>query len=93
MMLRRISSAGVATTLRPLRRAPLSSLSFPTDAAVDDDTVSVTFIDYMGGRHERRARVGQTLVDVCRMYNMDLLEDDSVHQVSQRSFSLYRERD
>ena len=58
----------------------MSTLSFQTDPDVTDEAVRVTFIDFEGGRHERVGRVGQTLVDVCRMYDMDLLEDDSVNQ-------------
>ena len=79
MLLWRKSAVSLARRTRP--RKALSTLSFPTDQGVDDDFVRVTFIDYLGGRHERRGRVGQTLVDVCRAHGMDLLEDDSVNQV------------
>jgi hypothetical protein len=78
MLLWRKSAVSLARRTRP--RKALSTLSFPTDQGVDDDFVRVTFIDYLGGRHERRGRVGQTLVDVCRAHGMDLLEDDSVNQ-------------
>ena len=79
MMLLRKSAVSLARRTRP--RKALSTLSFPTDQGVEDESVRVTFIDYLGARHERRGRVGQTLVDVCRTHGMDLLEDDSVNQV------------
>eukprot|EP00946_MAST-07B_sp_MAST-7B-sp1_P004064 g4064.t1 len=78
MMLRPV--LGLGRRVRAVRARTLSTLSFPTDASAESDSVRVTFIDYLGARHERSGRVGQTLVDVCRMHNMDLLEDDSVHQ-------------
>ena len=61
--------------------------SFGTDAAMYDTvntevaatSVKVTFVDYLGTRVTKHGHVGQTLVDVCRMYNMDLLECDTVH--------------
>ena len=61
--------------------------SFGTDAAMYDTvntevaaaSVKVTFVDYLGQRHTKHGHVGQTLVDVCRMYDMDLLECDTVH--------------
>ena len=36
-------------------------------------------MDYLGTRTTKHGHVGQTLVDVCRMYGMDLLECDTVH--------------
>ena len=61
--------------------------SFGTDAAMYDNvntealasSVKVTFVDYLGSRVTKQGHVGQTLVDVCRMYDMDLLECDTFH--------------
>ena len=56
---------------------------FHTDPTVTDDSVTITLIDYLGQRHLVKGRVGQTLVDLCRMHDMDLLEDDSIDQGGQ----------
>ena len=45
-----------------------SAPAFYTDATVLDEAVRVTFIDYMGGRHEVLGRAGQTLVQVAAMH-------------------------
>ena len=71
-----------------LRRAFTSSATvqnvvFHTDPSVQDESVNVTLIDYLGQRHSVKGRVGQTLVDLCRMHEMDLLEDDSISQGGQ----------
>ena len=62
------------------RSAMSQNVVFHTDPTVTDDSVNITFIDYLGERHSVKGRVGQTLVDVCRMHDMDLLEDDSAQQ-------------
>jgi hypothetical protein len=61
----------------------VQNVVFHTDPSVQDESVNVTFIDYLGQRHVVKGRVGQTLVDVCRMHEMELLEDDSISQGGQ----------
>jgi len=53
---------------------------FNTDPTVTDESVSITLIDFQGTKKTVKGRVGQSLVDMCRMHDMDLLEDDSYNQ-------------
>ena len=73
--------------------------AFGTDAAlyasavqeVEEAAVKVTFVDYLGHRHTKLGRVGQSLVDVCRTYDMDLLECDTVHAGGNRFEIIHNE--
>jgi hypothetical protein len=82
-MLTNIARASLRQTklLRTFTRsAAAQNVVFQTDPSVEDESITITFIDYLGQRHPVKGRVGQTLVDVCRMHEMDLLEDDSFSQ-------------
>lgn len=83
-----IGRLAIRSTQRAALRAFTSSATvqnvvFHTDPSVQDESVNVTLIDYLGQRHSVKGRVGQTLVDLCRMHEMDLLEDDSISQGGQ----------
>jgi hypothetical protein len=74
----KVSAAGAGTVAR--RTMGTDAALYSAESEVEKSAgVSVTFVDYLGHRHTVLGRVGQSLVDVCRTYDMDLLECDTVH--------------
>ena len=87
-MIRKLARTTGRTLVQARYAAGISqrTATFGTDAALYSDTVQeveeaavkVTVVDYLGHRHTKLGRVGQS-IDVCRTYDMDLLECDTVH--------------